>query len=167
MDFLTDKIANSPAGSAYRSSYAWILAALGDTDRARAGLDATIAHGTAFDANWLSAQAECAEACITLGDPTHAQTLYDRLAPYAGRPVTSGRAVCSFGSADRHLGGLAALLGRHDDAAAHLRAAIARDEEMGCSVWSEHGRRALERLDGHGPDVPRLHSAASGESSGP
>jgi DNA-binding SARP family transcriptional activator/tetratricopeptide (TPR) repeat protein len=146
MDFLADKIANSPAGSAYRSSYAWILAALGEAARARAELDAVIANGTAFDANWLSSQAECAEACIALGDPTHAQTIYDRLAPYAGRPVTSGRAVCSFGSADRHLGGLAALLGRGEDAAAHLRAAIARDQEMGCTVWSAHGQRALDRL---------------------
>jgi DNA-binding SARP family transcriptional activator len=146
MEFLADKIANSPAGSAYRSSYAWVLAALGETARARAELDATIANGTAFDANWLSAQAECAEACVALGDATHAELLYDRLAPYAGRPVTSGRAVCSFGSADRHLGGLAALLGRRDDAAAHLSAAIARDAEMGCTVWSEHGRRALAQL---------------------
>ena len=146
MDFLMDKIANSPAGSAYRSSYAWILAALGETGRARAELDAVVAEGTAFDANWLSAQAECAEACIALGDATHAQTVYDRLAPYAGRPVTSGRAVCSFGSADRQLGGLAALLGRTEDAAAHLRAAIARDRAMGCAVWSAHAQRTLDRL---------------------
>ena len=34
--------------------------------------------------------------------------VYDRLAPYAGRPITAGRAVASYGAADRHLGELAA-----------------------------------------------------------
>ncbi len=34
-EFLHDKIANSPAGISYRGSYAWILAGLGETERAR------------------------------------------------------------------------------------------------------------------------------------
>jgi DNA-binding SARP family transcriptional activator len=144
--FLEDKIANSLAGPAYRSSYAWLLAALGDTDQARAELNAVMAADQAFDANWISAQAESAEACIVLGAEDHAAVIYERLAPYAGRPATSGRAVCSFGSIDRHLGGLAALLGRRDDAARHLRAGIARDEAMGCAVWAARGRRWLEEL---------------------
>ena len=58
--------------------------------------------------------------------------------PYAGRPATAGRAVTSYGAVDRHLGGLAALLGRRDDAERHLRAAIARNHELGCTVWAEH-----------------------------
>jgi hypothetical protein len=143
--FVEDKIANSPAGPAYRSSYAWLLAALGDSGRARAELDAVMAAGSAFDANWLSAQAECAEACILLGAADHAAVLYERLTPYAGRPATAGRAVCSYGSIDRHLGGLAALLGRGEDAERHLRAGIAHDEEMGCIVWAARGRSRLER----------------------
>ena len=83
----------------------------------------------------MSAQAECAEACVLLGDATHAAVLYERLLPYAGRPATAGRAVTSYGAVDRHLGGLAALLGRRDDAVRHLRAAIARNDELGCTVW--------------------------------
>ena len=70
--FIEDKIANSPAGPAYASSYAWMLAERGDRARARTTLDAAIAHPHAFDANWMSAQAECTEACVTLGDATHA-----------------------------------------------------------------------------------------------
>jgi hypothetical protein len=143
--FVEDKIANSPAGPAYRSSYAWLLAARGDSGRARAELDAVMAAGSAFDANWLSAQAECAEACILLGAADHAAVLYERLTPYAGRPATAGRAVCSYGSIDRHLGGLASLLGRREDAERHLRAGIAHDEEMGCTVWAARGRRRLGR----------------------
>ena len=69
-----------------------MLAGLGDTERARTTLDRTAAQPHAFDANGLSAQAECAEACVLLGDATHAAVFYDRLLPYAGRPATAGRA---------------------------------------------------------------------------
>ena len=106
----------------------------------------SIAQPQAFDANWMSAQAECADACVLLGDPTHAAVFYDRLLPYAGRPATAGRAVASYGAVDRHLGGLAALLGRRDDAERHLRAGIARNHELGCSVWAEHTERWLHAL---------------------
>ncbi len=144
--FIEEKIANSPAGPAYAASYAWVLVGRGETERARATLARAIAHPHAFDANWMSAQAECAEACVLLGDATHAAIVYDRLAPYAGRPATAGRAVTSFGAVDRHLGGLAALLGRRDDAERHLRAAIARNHELGCTVWAEHAERWLAKL---------------------
>ena len=146
MAFLEDKIANSAAGPAYASSYAWMLAARGETERARATLDDVLGRPHAFDANWLSAQAECAEACIALGDATHAAVVYERLLPYAGRPATAGRAVASYGAVDRHLGGLAALLGRRDDAVRHLRAAIARNDELGCTVWRQHAERALREV---------------------
>jgi tetratricopeptide (TPR) repeat protein len=141
--FVEDKIRSSPAGPAYRGSYAWMLAGVGDADRARAELAEAMANPHAFDANWLSLQAECAEASILLGDATYADTLYERLLPYAGRPATAGRAVTSYGAVDRALGGLAALLGRHDDAVRHLRAAIRRNDELGCTVWRRHAQRRL------------------------
>lgn len=90
-----------------------------------------------FDANWLSLQVECAEASVLLHDPTHAPVLYERLAPYAGRPATAGRAVCSYGASDRPLGGLAALLGRPTDAMRHLENAIRIDDTLGCPVWRD------------------------------
>ena len=146
LDYVEDKIANAPAGPAYRGSYAWILAGLGQTERARHELDAAMAHPHAFDANWLSAYAECAHASIVLGVGAHAAELYERLAPYAGRPVTAGRAVCSFGAVDRSLGGLAALLDRRDDAVRHLEAAIRINDALGYVAWREHAERDLERL---------------------
>ena len=144
--FIEDKMANSPAGPAYAASYAWVLAGRGESAKARATLDHAIAHTHAFDANWMSAQAECADACVLLGDATHAAAFYERLAPYAGRPATAGRAATSYGAVDRHLGGLAALLGRPDDAERHLRTAIARNDELGCTVWAEHAVRWLAKL---------------------
>src|SRR5205085_4628437 len=86
VEFIRNKIANSPAGHAYRSSYAWILAGLGETERAREELQTTMTLPHAFDANWLSLQAECAETSVLIDDATYAATLYERLAPYAGRP---------------------------------------------------------------------------------
>src|SRR5262249_44507244 len=118
--FVEARIANSSIAVAYRSSYAWILAGRGDTERAREELRVTMSLPHAFDTNWLSLQAECAEASVLIEDATHAATLYERLEPYAGRPATAGRGVSSYGAVDRLLGGLAELLGRHDDAVRHL-----------------------------------------------
>ena len=148
--FVEDKIANSPAGIAYRGGYTWILAGRGETERARYELHAAMALTHAFDANWLSLQAECAETAVILGDTTYAATLYERLAPYAGRPVTAGRAVCSYGAVDRHLGGLAAVLGRNEDAIRHLESAIRVNDALGCTVWREHTKRDLSRIAGSG-----------------
>ena len=100
----------------------------------------------AFDANWLSLQAELAEASVLIGDATFAAVLYERLAPYAGRPVTAGRAICSYGAVDRTLGGLAALLGREHDAAGHLKDAIRLNDTLGCVVWRERAERDLSGL---------------------
>jgi tetratricopeptide (TPR) repeat protein len=146
LDFVEDKIANSPAGPAYRGSYAWTLAGLGESNRARSELDAAMAFPHAFDANWLSLQAECAEASVLLDDRSHAAVLYERLAPYAGRPATAGRAAWSSGAVDRLLGGLAALLGRRTDAVRHLKEAVRINDTLGCVVWREHAEQALTRV---------------------
>jgi hypothetical protein len=153
LDFVEDKIANSPAGPAYRGSYAWTLAGLGETERARSELDAAMAFPHAFDANWISLQTECAEASVLLNDPSHAPVLYERLAPYAGRPATAGRAAWSSGAIDRHLGGLAALLGRQPDAVRHLEDAIRINDALGCPIWREHAERHLTRIIGENPAV--------------
>ena len=151
--FVEDKIANSPAGIAYRGGYTWMLAGRGETERAREQLHATMKLNHAFDANWLSLQAELAEASVLLGDATFAAALYERLAPYAGRPVTAGRAACSFGAVDRTLGGLAGLLGRKLDAVRHLEDAIRLNDTFGCVVWRTRAERDLSQLVRIGPLV--------------
>ena len=72
--------------------------------------------------------------------------IHARLLPYAGRPLTSGRAITSMGSTQRLLAGLDAALGRREEAIARHEEAIRRNERMGCTVWAEHGRRALAAL---------------------
>jgi tetratricopeptide (TPR) repeat protein len=146
IEFVQDKIANSPTGLAYRAGYSWILAGLGETKRAREELRATMDLPHPFDANWLSAQTECAETSILIQDATYAKTLYARLAPYAGRPATAGRGVTSYGAVVSALGGLAALLEREHDAARHLRDAIRLNEALGCTVWRAHAERRLAQM---------------------
>jgi hypothetical protein len=146
--FIHDRIANSPAGIAYRGGYAWILARRREFTRAREELHATMELTHAFDANWLSLQAELAEASVLLEDDTFARALYERLTPYAGRPVTAGRAICSYGAVDHRLGRLAALLGRTMDAARHLEDAIRLNEGFDCVVWRARAERDLLQLVG-------------------
>jgi DNA-binding SARP family transcriptional activator/tetratricopeptide (TPR) repeat protein len=153
LTFVRDKIANSPAGIAYRGGYTWILAGLGETERARQELHATMALTHAFDANWLSLQAELAEASVLIGDSTFAATLYERLGPYAGRPVTAGRASCSYGAVDHRLGRLATLLGRKLDAVRHLEDAIRLNDSFGCAVWRTRAQRDLTQVVRDEPPV--------------
>ena len=105
----------------------------------------------AFDVNWLSLQVELAEASVLIGDATFGISLYERLAPYAGRPVTAGRAACSYGAVDRSMGGLACLLGRERDAVRHIEDAIKLNEAFGAQVWRARAERDLARIVGRGP----------------
>jgi tetratricopeptide (TPR) repeat protein len=149
LELLQDKIANSPAGMAWRSSYAWMLAATGRADAAREQY-AIIAAGDfaalPFDVNWPSAMGELASACIELGDPELAAPIYERLLPYADRALTAGRAISSFGSTQRLLGALAALLGRTAEARDRLEEAIRVNEATGFIVWAEQARHTLATL---------------------
>ena len=148
-ELMEDKIAHSPAGMAWRASYAWELAATGQPDAAREQLAIVTADDYAalpFDANWPSALAESAEASILLGDAQPAAATYQRLLPYADVTITAGRAVMTYGSTQRLLGGLAAVLGRVDEAIERHEAAIRFNEAAGFTVWAEHGRAALGHI---------------------
>ena len=73
----------------------------------------------ARDSVWPTCATFLAEVCLRLGDVERAALLYDELTPYSGRNLMVGMTIC-FGPADRFLAGLAALLGRGDDAEAHF-----------------------------------------------
>jgi hypothetical protein len=71
---------------------------------------------------------------------------YERLAPYAERNIVNGRGAGGYGSAELPLGLLADVLGRRDDARAHLTRAVARNTAMGADWWVAAARRALDGL---------------------
>jgi hypothetical protein len=151
LDLVHDKIETSPAGMAWRCTYTWMLAATGRPDTAREQFALIAADGFAalpFDVNWPSGMGELASACVELGDRELAAPLYDRLLPYAEVALVAGRAISSFGSTQRLLAGLAAVLGRRDEAVARLEAAVRRNEETGFTVWADDARRSLNALTG-------------------
>jgi hypothetical protein len=63
-----------------------------------------------------------------LGDAPRAAQLYTLLAPYAGQLIAP--LVARLGSADRHLGQLAAVMGRWAEAERHFQAAIDMNRRM-------------------------------------
>lgn len=69
------------------------------------------------------------------------------LPPYAGRPLTAGRAVQTYGSADRQLGHAAALLGDHFTARHWYERAIEVDDANRLWPCTDRARQALAQLD--------------------
>jgi DNA-binding SARP family transcriptional activator/tetratricopeptide (TPR) repeat protein len=125
-----------PAEYAYRAGHAWILALAGRADEARAEIAYAVAH-LKDDMNRLAAIVEMTEALRILGEPGPAAQLYDALAPYADRNVLNARGAAGYGSASLHLGTLARLLGRDEDADRHFRDANAHNQRLGAAVWIE------------------------------
>ena len=103
-------------------------------------------RGLPLDGIWLGAVAYLAETAAVLGDPTHAQALHDLLEPYADRNVAVGWASTCTGSAARHLGLLADLLGRRKQAIAHFETALAMNERMRARPWVAHTQVELARV---------------------
>jgi hypothetical protein len=87
-----------------------------------------------------------AETAATLGDATHAAALHELLSPYADRNVAVGWASTCMGSASRHLGLLADLLGRRDEAIAHFESALAMNERMRARPWVARTQIELARV---------------------
>jgi DNA-binding SARP family transcriptional activator len=144
-----DRERDRPADYAYRAGYAWWLARLGQIDGSRelvAWLAADDWARLADDMNRLAALCEVSQAIVILGEPAWAGGAYERLAPYADRNVVNARGAGGYGSAELHLGQLAALLGRRAAAQAHLEAAVERNAATGADAWAAAARSALESL---------------------
>jgi tetratricopeptide (TPR) repeat protein len=164
LDWAADKIEHSPAGISWISGSSWVLAELGREREAREYLERIAPDrfvALPFDTNWLSAIGEASETVVLLGDTATAAVLYDLLAPYSGRPITAGRAVISYGSADRHLGELASMLGRADEANRHFEAALTLNAKT--PAWLPHTQLAFARhLEACGEHERAAELAAEG-----
>ncbi len=90
----------------------------------------------AVDANYLfwSDAVGLTRGIRAVGDRARALELYEILLPYASHNAVMG-AIAFLGAANHHLGGLAAVLGRFDDAVAHYEQALARHREMGARPY--------------------------------
>jgi tetratricopeptide (TPR) repeat protein len=133
----------------WRCVLAHLLAETGRHDEAREILESLAPdgfRGLPLDGIWLGAVGYLAETAAALGDATHAETLHDLLEPYADRNVAVGWASTCTGSAGRHLGLLADLLGRRKEAIAYFEKALAMNERMRARPWVAHTQVELARV---------------------
>ncbi|MGR6922068.1 BTAD domain-containing putative transcriptional regulator [[Actinomadura] parvosata] len=85
-----------------------------------------------------------AETALRLGDRAAMERLYDRLLPAEGELAGAGSGLVTLGPVALYLGRLAAALGRHESAAAHLRRAEALAVRAGAAHWAEAARRCRD-----------------------
>jgi predicted ATPase/class 3 adenylate cyclase len=104
---------------------------------------------------WISTMGRWADVAARLGDREAAAELYEQMLPYADHFLWN--LVGIWGAASYHLGVLAGVLGRFEDARAHLTDATAMHERMGAPIWLARTRLAMARvlLAGRGPDGAR------------
>jgi tetratricopeptide (TPR) repeat protein len=121
---------NSPAEVALG---AWVASELGEDGLARDLLGSlSLDHVLVTERNfywWLMAVG-LARTAVNLEAVAEGETIYAALAPYASHNCRAGQATF-LGAAALHLGALASLLGRYDDAVAHYEAALERHRTMG------------------------------------
>ena len=136
----------SPAGAACSRTCSPRPAAPTRRGRSSTTSRPTDFRGIPLDGIWLGAVAYLAETAAALGDPTHAAALHDLLEPYADRNVAVGWASTCTGSAARHLGLLAGLLGRRKPAIAYFETALAMNERMRARPWVARTQIEFARL---------------------
>jgi class 3 adenylate cyclase/tetratricopeptide (TPR) repeat protein len=123
------------AGSRYLTTrVAHEDALLSERQDCRVAFDDVVAHrldGLDLDPFSGYVAAALCEACLFLEDAGRAAPIYDAVRDFAGHClVLRVRTPVWFGPADRYLGGLAALMGRWDDAEGHYQVALALTERM-------------------------------------
>jgi class 3 adenylate cyclase/DNA-binding CsgD family transcriptional regulator len=122
----------------WRPGLAAVYADLGMIDEARsvfADLVPDRFAAVSRDSVWPASLTFLAETCLALRDTGQAVVLYDELTAFRGFNLMAGMTIC-FGPADRLLGGLAALLGRPEDAEEHFRVALDLAERSRSPLWT-------------------------------
>jgi class 3 adenylate cyclase/tetratricopeptide (TPR) repeat protein len=122
--------ADNPGLPVYRGVVAMASLESGDVDRARRWLEEERALGFPVpeDGGWSTAHLYLSDVAARLGDRGAAETLRDRMVPFADRVVTTtitASPVMGF-----YVAKLEHLLGRHDVADASFRRALAIHEQL-------------------------------------
>ena len=164
----------STAGVA-RASLAWLLGLLGRDREAGAelsglaqaggfsGLDRRAVApartgGAQTERDRLAALVTLAEVAAMLERRTEATELFDLLLPHRFRITVDGDGAVCYGSVSRHLGLLAHVLGRWDEADTHFQNALVANRGIGAPLLVAHTCRewsALLRARGDGHDWDR------------
>ena len=95
------------------------------------------------DSEWLSTLASINVSVLVTEEVVSAAVMHELLLPHAGRMVVDGIAASCLDPVDYHLGRLAVLLGRRDEAVYHLETAVAMTSALGAPLLEAHARHAL------------------------
>jgi tetratricopeptide (TPR) repeat protein len=127
-----------------------------------------------LDQLWLPGMVYYAEAAIECEDPKYAAPLFDWLVPWADQLPCDGVAVGA--PVSHHLGGLAAVLGRYDEADAYFARAAAMNDRMGAKYFTARTNLLWARMltdrqaqgDSHKARelLTRAHTAAAANGYG-
>jgi hypothetical protein len=134
----------NPVVLPFRLAYGIICVAVGRMDAAREILHQGMARGfarLAVDNFWMTSVIAYAIMTIELDDREAAAELLPLIEPHATEVSFNG--VTSQGPVAAYVGKLASLLGRHDEAERHLRAALATATAFG---WTYHRATTLFAL---------------------
>jgi DNA-binding SARP family transcriptional activator len=146
---LSELVAASPDVPAWLAARAVADIELGRLDAARSIVDwfADSPTHLVHDWLWLSAIGHLADCCADLAFlntpmPEASAHLYRLLEPYVDRCIVLAHGVLCTGAAARQLGGLAAALGRHDEAIKYLEAATVTTREQRAVPWTARAQLA-------------------------
>ena len=139
-----------------RTALALIYKQLGREAEARAEFERLAANDFVDlprDSLWMACVTNLAETCAFLHDAQRAATLYELLLPYAERTVVVAYAHTCFGSVSRHLGLLAATMGRWEEAVQHFEYAIEMNTALEARPYLAHTQHDYARMliDRDGP----------------
>ncbi len=143
--FVEERMADPRSGWAWATWLAWIEAASGDLDAARARIDALAPGGFAavtLDANWHAVLDLC-DAVALVGDRERAAVLRAMLAPHAERVGAVARAALCCGPVDLYLARLALVCDEPGAAAEHAARALAWCERAGAAPGVARARADL------------------------
>ena len=153
----------------WRPGLAVVLAELGMEREAKRELSTLAAEGIdGYQASlWLATLTYLTDACAAVNDEEMAAILYPELEPLAETNVMIGHLVACYGSADRYLGMLAAILGEPTRAEEHFEQAMEQNRRMGASTWVAHTAYEYGRfLLGRGRGARNYAQALLGEAAG-
>ncbi len=142
-DLLRDLIGRRGQGPVWRAFLALLLSETGRTADAREEIDAAGAAEGERDAP--AAAAIAAIAAATLGDRERSAKLHRELLPFAQCIVVGGSGAAYLGPTSHHLGVLAAIAGRNDEAIERLTEAVAINQRAGALPWLARSRFELAK----------------------
>ena len=146
-ELIRSAVADHPGYPMFRCVLANLYACMGETARARTGLDALAEDDFGAlprDNEWLFAMCLLPEVAEAVGDAEVAARLFDHLRPFAPFHAYSAPEL-GLGAAARYVGIAAASAGRIDDAIGYLEQGLARNEAMGARPWVAHSQHDLAK----------------------